>query len=503
MEENQAEGVVVINKEERMKKIIVLVALFIPFIGFSQTTTNEYKKRVLETTEVDIITSFYSQDGDNASVTGGIGTEKLTDLATSFTVSIPLNDDDILSVDATISAYTSASSSNLDPFDVSGASGDDDDDDGDDDRSSNFTKSTATNVASPWVESSGASKGDVWKSLNISYSHSSDDRNTILGANASFASEYDYTSIGFGGSFAKLFNEKNTELSLKANIYLDSWSPAYPTELDSYLDDNQNLNDGHFEGIDILDQNGDIINKTGTTVWSPLKNKLIDETSRNTYSVSVSFSQISSKKSQLSLFFDLIQQDGWLGNPMQRVYFSDRDNYYVGNASSIPNYTSSSNDDVFQLADDIERLPNSRLKLPIGARFNQYINEKVTLRTYYRYYYDDWGINSHTVNIELPVKISDSFTFYPSYRYYTQTAADYFAPFEQHTSTEEFYTSDYDLSEFNANQFGVGFSYTDIFAKRHIWKLGLKSVDLKYDYYERNTGLNAGIISAGFKFVMD
>jgi len=487
-----------------MKKIIIVIVSLVSFVGFSQTTNKEYTKRVLETAEVDILSSFYSQDGDNAAVTGGIGTEKLTDLATSFTVSIPLNDNDVFTVDATISAYTSASSSNLDPFDVSSASSGGDDDDDDNDKSSaTNSKSLVTNAASPWVESSGASKSDVWTSLSLSYSHSSDDRNTILGANASFAKEYDYTSIGVGGSLTKLFNEKNTEIGLKANVYLDTWSPVYPTELDSYLDDNQNLNDGHFEGVDILDQDGNTIDKNGVNVWSPFKNTLVDNKSRNTYSLSVSFSQILSKKSQISLFFDLVKQDGWLANPMQRVYFSDRDNYYIGNASSISNYTSPTNTDVFQLADDIERLPDSRLKIPIGVRFNQYINEVVTLRTYYRYYYDDWGIQSSTAEIELPIKISDTFTLYPSYRYYTQTAADYFAPFEQHTSTEEFYTSDYDLSEFNSNQIGIGFSYTDIFAKRHIWKLGLKSIDIKYNSYKRNTGLKAGIISAGFKFVMD
>lgn len=46
-------------------------------------------------------------------------------------------------------------------------------------------------------------------------------------------------------------------------------------------------------------------------------------------------------------------------------------------------------------------------------------------------------------------------------------------------------------------------SYTDIFLKSHIWKFGLKSVDLKYNSYKRNTGLNANIVSAGFKFLMD
>ncbi|MBI9041602.1 DUF3570 domain-containing protein [Lutibacter sp.] len=483
-----------------MKKYISLFILFISFFGFSQNETNTYKKRVLENTEVDLISSFYGQDGDNAAVTGGIGSEKLTDLATTITVSIPLNDNDIFTIDATISAYSSASSSNLNPFDASGASRGGDDED--DDKSAKLVASGAV-TGSPWVESSGASKSDVWVNGDIGYSHSSEDRNSIIGANLSFAKEFDYTSIGVGGNFTKLFNEKNTEIGLKANIYMDSWQPVYPTEIKSYKEVNKNLNDGFFEGVDILDQNGSIINKTGTTVWSPFNTTLVENKSRNTYSASISFSQILSKKAQISVFLDVVQQNGWLANPMQRVYFGDRANYYIGNASSIANYTSKENTDVFQLADDIERLPDTRFKLPVGARFNYYLNEIISLRTYYRYYYDDWGITSHTANIELPIKISDKFTLYPTYRYYTQTAADYFAPYEQLLSTNEFYTSDYDLSEFNSNQFGFGISYTDIFTSRRIWKLGLKSVDLKYSNYKRNTGLTAGIISAGFKFVMD
>ena len=486
------EAVAVINKIN-MKKILIILVVFCSFLGNAQTTDSEtnktYKKRVLENTEVDFISSYYSQDGDNAAVTGGIGTEKLTDIASSLTVSIPLNDDDVLTIDATISAYSSASSSNLNPFDF-----EDEDED-------NNTNNTAG--GSPWVESSGASKSDAWTSLNFSYDHSSEDRNTILGANASFSKEYDYTSIGFGGSFTKLFNEKNTEIGIKANAYFDSWQPLFPEEIDEYIDDNQNLNDGFFSSIDILDDDGVIINKNSDDVWSPLNPTLIEDESRNTFSLSLSFSQILSEKAQFSIFADIIQQSGWLANPMQRVYFSDRANYYIGNAESIPNYTSKSNTDVFQLADDIERLPDTRFKIPVGARFNYYINEVVSLRTYYRYYYDDWGISSHTASVELPIKISDKFTLYPSYRYYNQTAADYFAPYEQLLSNDEFYTSDYDLSEFNSNQFGFGVSYTDIFTKRRIWKLGLKSVDLKYSNYERNTGLNSSIVSLGFKFVMD
>ena len=99
--------------------------------------------------------------------------------------------------------------------------------------------------------------------------------------------------------------------------------------------------------------------------------------------------------------------------------------------------------------------------------------------------------------------MNDKFTLYPSYRYYNQTAADYFAPYEELVSTNDFYTSDYDLSEFNSNQFSFGVSYTDIFTERKIWKLGLKKVDLRYGNYKRNTGLSSNIISAGLMFVMD
>lgn len=477
---------------------------------FAQETSTTYKKRVLESTEVDFLGSYYTQDGDNAAVTGGIGTEELTDFTPTIVVSMPLNDDDVLTIDAGISAYTSASSSNLNPFDGSrntgASSGGGDDDDDDDDNEGGSNGNYAGSKGSPWVASSGASQSDVWGNISLNYSHSSDDRNKIWSTHAGFSTEYDYTSFGFGGGYTRLFNEKNTEISIKGQIYLDTWNPEYPTELKSFEEVNGNLNQGFFNGVDIFNQNGIAIDKNGssTTIWRPVEGfNLIQDKARNSYSVSLGFSQILTKNAQISLFMDIVQQKGWLANPMQRVYFKDIANYYIGNANDIVNYTSTSNTEVFQLADDLERLPNSRLKTPFGLRFNYYLNEVLTLRTYYRYYLDNWGMTSHTANIEIPIKVSDQFTLYPTYRYYTQTAIDYFAPYEEHLSTETYYTSDYDLSAFNANQFGFGLVYTDIFAKFHVFSLGLKSIDLRFNQYSRSTGLKASIISAGLKFIMD
>jgi len=473
MEVSQVVDVVVINKQKMKNNIIIIMFLCFGSAWSQQDSTLVYKKRVLETTEVDFLSSYYSQDGNNASVTGGIGTEELTDATATIVVSIPLNEDDVLTIDAGISAYTSASSSNTDPFD---------DSDG----------------ATPWSTSSGASASDVWANINADYSHSSDDRNTIWNADLSLASEYDYFSLGFGGGLTKLFNEKNTTIGVSAKVYLDTWNPVYPIELRSFEDNNGNLTQGLFSNLNIIDQNGNT-----SLAYNPVNYKSIQDKGRNTYSLSLSFSQILSKNAQFSVFLDLVNQQGWLANPLQRVYFSDVNNYYVGNAASIPNYTSSGNTDVFQLADDIERLPDSRIKIPVGFRFNYYLNEVFTVRTYYRYYFDDWGIKSNTASIEVPIKISQKFTLYPSFRYYDQTEADYFAPYEQNLSTEQFYTSDYDLSKFSANQYGFGLSYTDIFSSAHIWELGLKSIDFKYNNYQRNTGLSANYFGLGFKFVMD
>jgi hypothetical protein len=412
-------------------KIVLPLFLLAGFVSaFGQDTTDTYKKRVLETSEIAILSSYYSQDGDNAAVSGGLGSEELTDATAAIIISIPLNADDVLVIDAGISAYTSASSSNVNPFD-------------------------GNEPADPFVASSGQSSSDLWGSLVTSYSHSSDDRNNIWSAKASFALEYDYSSIGFGGSFTKLFNEKNTELSANANVYLDTWRIIYPIEFRPI----------ELSGIDPL-----------------------NEKNRNSYAVGFNFSQILTKRAQFSLSLDLVQQDGLLSTPFQRVYFADKNDIFADN---------------FQIADDIERLPDSRFKTAFGGRFNYYINEIFVVRTYYRYYSDNWGIDSHTVSVEVPIKLGDKFTVYPSYRFYNQTASDYFYANNEALSTDEFYTSDFDLSEYDANQFGFGVTYTDIFTKFRVAGVGLKSIDLKFNTYKRNTGLQSSIISAGFTFVND
>jgi len=440
---------------KELKYFVLISLLFLSFISFAQEdpeNNNAYKKRVLETTEVEFLSSYYSQDGDNAAVSGGIGNEKLQDGTGAIIISVPLNDDDVLTVDASISTYTSASSSNINPFDGS-------------------------KPADAFQASSGASSGDVWGNFTGNYSHSSDDRNTIRSVKVSASSEHDYFSVGIGGTNTKLFNEKNTEFSVHGNIYLDAWSTIYPYELRSFAAGGSGLNNRLFRQNTI----------TGNTDYNPVFSEF-NNVNRNSYSLGFGFAQILHRNVQGSLALDFVEQQGLLSTPFQRVYFGDVANSYIEN---------------FQLADAIEQLPNHRFKVAAGGRLNWYLNQKMVVRTFYRYYFDDWGIKSHTASIELPIKITDRFTLYPSYRYYDQTAAKYFNAYEEALSTDKFYTSDYDLSEFSSSQIGLGIAYTDIFTEFHVLKFGLKSIDLKFYKYDRSTSFSSFIITGGVKFVMD
>ena len=87
--------------------------------------------------------------------------------------------------------------------------------------------------------------------------------------------------------------------------------------------------------------------------------------------------------------------------------------------------------------------------------------------------------------LETPVKITPFFSFTPFYRYYNQTAVDYFAPYKIHTAANQFYTSNYDLVKaFNSNFYGAGIRIAPpkgVFGMQH-----LNMLELRYGHYAKN-----------------
>jgi len=381
-------------------------------LGFSQlifSQSDEYKMKAnSKEIEIDFLSGYYQQDGNNGAVTGGIGTEELTDISNIIVVKIPLDSINSLTVSGGADYYTSASTDNIND-----------------------------NVSS-------ASSKDIRAYTNLIYQRKNLKKSQTLGARLGFSAEYDYTSFNAGLSYAKEFNDGNSELSLNGQVFIDNWDLIYPQEL---------------RGSVSLPSSG-----------------------RQSYNLQLGYAQVINKRLQMLISLDAIYMKGLLSTPFHRVYFAD------------------------QTTPDIERLPSSRLKLPLGIRLNYFPFDNFVVRSYYRFYWDDFGIKAHTMSLETPIKLSNSITVSPFYRYNTQTSADYFAPFEVHNSTDAFYSSDYDLSALSSHKFGLGFKYSPVYgisrAKVPLTKkiFMFKSVELRSAYYKRSTGLNAFIVSLGLSF---
>ena len=397
-----------------MRKLsLAVIGLYVGILGaFSQSSTDSaYKNRTLKTDEINFVTGYYHQDGDHSPVTGGIGTEKLSDIATTLDIKLSkYGKNDLkhsVNFELGIDHYTSASSDKIDPHTVS-----------------------------------SASHADTRIYPSASYTIENEKKGNALTFSGSFSNEYDYTSLGAGIGFTKNSKDKNTEFSAKVQAYLDNLKVILPIEL-----------------------------RTGVTTGRGGNN--YPTASRNSYSSSLVFSQSLTQRLQLSLLLDLVYQNGYLSTPFHSIYFSN------GTESN-------------------EKLPSSRLKIPAAIRLNYFLGDKFIIRSYFRYYHDDWGLNASTFNIELPVKVTPFFSVSPFYRYYSQNGLKYYAGYLGHQATESFYTTDDDLSPFSSNFYGAGFRFAPpggVLGAKH-----LNSLDIRYGHYKRTDGLHSDIITLSLKF---
>jgi len=400
-----------------MKKIcLTLVGIYMmmlhAFAQYQDKDTTFYISKPLKIDEVNLVSSYYSQNGDHSAITGGIGTEKVTDLSNGLDVTWigwdDMNRKHTLTAGLGFDHHTSASSA--------------------------------------YVSKTGASKtggSRVYPSLNWSVENAK--KGNEFGLGLYFSKEYNYSSFGLDAEYSKK-TKNNGEFTGKLTGYFDRVKMIYPSEFVQ------------------------VVTVTAASGGGENRNK-IPTSPRTTGTLSLSFSQVINKRLQGIILMDGVYQTGYLGLPFHRVYFND----------GTPN---------------IENLPSQRLKLPIGMRLNYFLGDKIILRSYYRYYIDSWGLQSHTASLEVPVKITPFFSVSPFYRYYTQTSVKYFASYEVHTASDQFYTSNYSLSAFDSQFYGVNFR---IAPPKGLFN-GLNSLELRYGHYSQTTNLVSDVISVDLKF---
>ena len=430
-----------------MKKIcLTVVGMYILFFhGFAQNPEKDstYKPQKLKVDEINLVSSYYNQTADKSAVMGGRTDSKgigdVTDLANGLDIKFVGWDSkqrkNSLTAGLGIDYHTAASQA--------------------------------------FVDSNGRARNNGTRIYpTLDWTIENEKKGTEFGLGLYYSAEHDYYhSFGLNTSYAKK-NHNNGEFSVKLTGYFDNIKMIRPSEFIP-VDSVKNIPtsdsvvyittaSGRTEALSY--SNGQIISKG--------KKPSIPSAARDTYTASFGFSQIINSRLQGSIALDLVYQTGYLGLPFHRVYLNTG-------------------------KDTLENLPSQRFKLPVGLRLNYFLGDNIILRAYYRFYADSWGLISHTASLEVPVKITPFISLSPFYRYYIQSAANYFAAYKVHTEQDQYITSNYALAAFSSHFFGMGFR---IAPPKGILIKNLSALEIRYGHYTQSVDLASDIISLNLKF---
>src|SRR6478736_2852932 len=170
-----------------MRKIFISAigfyfSILASFAQIMDKDSTSYKKKRLKLEEVNILTSYYSQNGNHSAVTGGIGTERLVDnsnlIELKFVKGGKEGKSKLLNFQLGVDSYSSASSDNIDPATIS-----------------------------------SASKSDRRIYPSITYTRTYDSTRRSIGVIGYFSKEYDYTSLSPGFTFSKSSKDRNKEIT--------------------------------------------------------------------------------------------------------------------------------------------------------------------------------------------------------------------------------------------------------------------------------------------------
>mgnify|MGYP006277178465 FL=1 len=193
---------------------------------------------------------------------------------------------------------------------------------------------------------------------------------------------------------------------------------------------------------------------------------------RNTLYANVVATQILTKTTVLRVGYERFWVDGLQHNPYRNVYVAG------GN--------------------ETERHPDARARQDVYLRLNQYLPLRASLKLEAKLYGDDWGVTSTTLGARLSQYVGDTFVVRYRYRFYDQSAADFWS--DDYTAPggiDGYRTVDYRLSAFDAHLFGtrVHWSLQNVLDDGGVWN-GL-ALQLGYERYFNSNNFSANILEAG------
>lgn len=193
---------------------------------------------------------------------------------------------------------------------------------------------------------------------------------------------------------------------------------------------------------------------------------------RYSYNVKGSSSFPLNIRNKLGIVGELTYQNGLLSTPFHRVYFSD------GRLG-------------------VEQLPEERWKAGLAIKWNSFVAGNMILRNTLDAYKDSWNITAISLSNETVIKVKRNLSLIPNLRFYMQKGTPYFKPYKMHASNETYFTSDYDLSNLNSINVGMGFKYMPYSQLTRKWLFN--NLQFNYSYYRRSDGLQAHIFTLAFQ----
>lgn len=191
--------------------------------------------------------------------------------------------------------------------------------------------------------------------------------------------------------------------------------------------------------------------------WQPKWKRELPNNNRDETKLDLSVSQFLSPTLTAQLIYTYMHSKGFLSSPYH---------YLVTDSYST-----------------FERYPADRTGNAVALRFVKLLNEPTSLNFAYRYYTDNWGIVSHTLNLELYRDILSNLTLGARYRYYTQTGSDFMKDLSAYSKNDQTVAVDYRQSSFNSNTVGLMAIYKPEWKDFTLLDLNKVKIKASCDYY--------------------
>jgi uncharacterized protein DUF3570 len=154
----------------------------------------------------------------------------------------------------------------------------------------------------------------------------------------------------------------------------------------------------------------------------------------------VGFTQVLDTKSLLQLSYDLAYLDGYQASPYRFVP--------IGGMGACAN--------VAPMCVP-ERNPEKRLRHAPVVRVRRAFGDNISLGVGYRFYLDDWSLHSHTIEADFAWLPDAESQLGLRYRFYVQSAAEFYKPHYAPTDNLEFVTIDRELSALSIHRIGADY----------------------------------------------